>query len=68
MDIQDIAKGVGTALVVGVLGPLLWLGADAGSAYCERLIRHAVRRWGSKKPGAQQRLLQRLTTLRVLRK
>lgn len=68
MTTNEIARGIGTALCVGVLGPLLWLGAEAGSNYCERLIRNAVRRWGSKKPGAQERLLKRLAQFRVIRK
>ena len=68
MELHDIARSVGTAVVVCFIGPALWLFAEYGSNVCESLIRKAVRRWGSKKPGAQDRLLKNLARLRVIRK
>jgi hypothetical protein len=68
MTTADIARGIGTAVMVGVIGPLLWLFAAYGSNVFESLLRKAISRWGSKKPGAQQRLLNNLARLRVIRK
>lgn len=67
MDAHDVARAVGTALVVGVIGPLFWLGVGSVSLRLEGLLRYAIRRWGSKKPGAQDRLLKQLARFRVIR-
>jgi hypothetical protein len=68
MDMPEVGRAIGTALVVAVIGPLFWLGTEWVSNSFESLVRKAVRRWGSKEPGAQERLLQRLATFRVIRK
>lgn len=65
---MDFGRFVGTALVVGLIGPLFWLLVSSLDAKAESLIRKAARRWGSKKPGAEQRLLDQLARFRVIRK
>ena len=68
IDGHDAIRFAATALVVGVIGPLFWLGAEYLSNVVESLLRHAVRRWGPKKPGAQERLLKNLARFRLVRK
>lgn len=68
LDTHEIARMVGTAIAVSLIGPLVWLFAEYGSNAIESAIRKAVRRWGSKQPGAQQRLLDNLARFRVIRK
>ena len=68
MDLHDLGRGIGTMIAVGILSPALYLGSEYLSNCAESLIRKAVRRWGSKKPGAQERLLKNLARFRVIRK
>jgi hypothetical protein len=45
-----------TALIVGVVGPLFWLGVGLLGNFLESLFKKARSRWRAKKATAHQRL------------
>lgn len=48
MDMADLGKFVGTALVVGVIGPLFWLGVKVLENFIQGRLTLLRQRWRSR--------------------
>lgn len=61
--VMDWFKALGIVLVVGLIGPLFWLGIDLLTAKITRSLNRRASVWDSQQSGTKQRLLYRLARL-----
>ena len=60
---MDWYRFAGTALVVGVIGPLFWLGVNVLSNKLGSWLHARARVWGGEQTGTKQRLFKHLARL-----